>query len=129
MERNDVLGEFWALGKLLNQGNKSVNEQTDLRFKIEAYGVSEFRLKFEAIGKNETKSIEISRRDSEGNWVRSGFTSFKKFEIFCSNYLNDWEERNFLENESGYILSMTDVQNMEIKIQKEFDNLLVNYSF
>jgi hypothetical protein len=129
MERNDVLGEFWALRKLLNQGNKLVNEQTDLRFKIEAYGVSEFRLKFEAIGKNETKSIEISRRDSEGNWERSGFTSFKKFEIFCSHYLNDWEERNSLEPGNIQALCLSDIQIMVAEIQKEFDSNLMNYAF
>jgi hypothetical protein len=118
MERNQVLNEYWNLCKLLNQSNKLADEKTQVRFKIESDGRSEYRLLLEITGDREEHKIEIARKGRSSGWERSGYTNFKILELFCANFLNDLKAQE-----------LHSYENAAAKLQKYFDNLLVQDKF
>lgn len=85
MDRNQVLNEYRSLCKLLNQSNKLANEVTRVQFKIEGDGRSEYLLLIGSKGEYEEHRIEIARKGGSSGWERSGFTNFKRLELFCAN--------------------------------------------
>lgn len=129
MERKQVLEDYWNLRKLLNLGNKVANERSEIVFKIEPLAGSEYRMLATAISKNEIQKIELVRRDSFGNWERSGFTKLKVFENFCAEFLNEDEEERGRTGVRQRVLSDAEVLNLASAFQNEIDQLLINYSF
>jgi hypothetical protein len=127
MERNLIITEYLKLRKSLNQGNKLANETTTFGFKIEALNQSEYRLIALTTGTADVCKIEICRRDIKGYWERSGFSGHKNFELFCANFLNEQEyfrkKNSHSKKENIKLILIESAQ----KLQKVFDELLVNH--
>jgi hypothetical protein len=126
LERNVIINEFLELRKLLNHSNKLANEPSQFLFKIEFMPGSGYRMYFYIITKYEKSKIELSSRNNQGEWERSGFTKFSTLENYCSLFLTKTEKSNSSEVTKNNLdlLFLT----IESSLQKEFDDLLTNYA-
>lgn len=125
MERGPIVSEYHKLRDYLNRANKLSNQKTELKFEIEQFAMFEYRLYAISHGPHETHKLALAERNRNKIWERTGFTSFRNLEEFCTNTLND------VETQQGSPFKTTQISKelmnrLQEKISSSLSHLLLN---
>jgi hypothetical protein len=125
MNRDLIIREYYLLRNFLNRSNKIANQKSELKFIIEQFGMSNYRMYAVIVGQGETHQIAIATRDISKVWERTGLTEFRLFENYCADFLNEFEKK-WKFPKSNLTLPLNFINKAEIEIKNNLSTLLLD---